>query len=88
MSATGVITLKNVVGGEVLDATTGEHEDVLDPATEEVIARAPVGGAADVTGGQVHRGLQGGVAAGVEDLEAFDGCDFVHGRGPEKRVVD
>jgi betaine-aldehyde dehydrogenase/aminobutyraldehyde dehydrogenase len=48
MSTTEVTTLKNVVGGESVDATTGEHEDVLDPATEEVIARAPLGGPADV----------------------------------------
>jgi betaine-aldehyde dehydrogenase/aminobutyraldehyde dehydrogenase len=48
MSTTEVRTLQNVVGGEVVDATTGEHEDVLDPATEEVIARAPLGGPADV----------------------------------------
>jgi betaine-aldehyde dehydrogenase/aminobutyraldehyde dehydrogenase len=49
MSTTEVTTLKNVVGGQVVDATTGEFEDVLDPATEEVIARAPLGGPADVT---------------------------------------
>ncbi|MDO9409558.1 aminobutyraldehyde dehydrogenase [Patulibacter sp.] len=48
MSTTEVTTLKNVVGGEVVDATTGELEDVLDPATEEVIARVPLGGPADV----------------------------------------
>lgn len=49
MSTTDVLTLKNVVGGEIVDATTGAFEDVLDPATEQVIARAPIGGAADVT---------------------------------------
>jgi len=48
MSTTEVTTLKNVVGGEIVDATTGEFEDVLDPATEEVIARSPLGGPADV----------------------------------------
>ncbi|CAB4942713.1 unannotated protein [freshwater metagenome] len=48
MSTTEVPTLKNVVGGEIVDATTGELEDVLDPATEEVVARAPLGGPADV----------------------------------------
>jgi 1-pyrroline dehydrogenase len=48
VSTTEVTTLKNVVGGEILDATTGAYEDVLDPATEEVIARAPLGGPADV----------------------------------------
>ncbi|WP_026910937.1 aminobutyraldehyde dehydrogenase [Patulibacter minatonensis] len=49
MSTTEVRTLSNVVGGEVVDALTGEFEDVLDPATEEVIARSPLGGPADVT---------------------------------------
>ncbi|MEV4423283.1 aminobutyraldehyde dehydrogenase [Patulibacter sp. NPDC049589] len=48
MSTTEVTTLKNVVGGEIVDATTGEFEDVLDPATEEVVARSPLGGPADV----------------------------------------
>ena len=48
MSTTDVPTLKNVVGGRIVDATTGELEDVLDPATEEVVARAPLGGPADV----------------------------------------
>ncbi|WP_210496010.1 aminobutyraldehyde dehydrogenase [Patulibacter sp. SYSU D01012] len=49
MSTTEVITLKNLVDGQLVDATTGEYEDVLDPATEEVIARMPLGGPADVT---------------------------------------
>ena len=49
MSTTEATPLRNVVGGEVVDATTGEFEDVLDPATEEVLARAPLGGPADVT---------------------------------------
>jgi 1-pyrroline dehydrogenase len=49
MSTTEVPTLQNVVYGEAMEATTGELGDVLDPATEEVIARAPLGGPADVT---------------------------------------
>lgn len=49
MSTADVTVLKNLVGGELVDATTGVLEDVIDPATEEVIARAPVGGAEDVT---------------------------------------
>lgn len=49
MSTADVTVLKNLVGGELVDSTTGVLEDVIDPATEEVIARAPVGGAADVT---------------------------------------
>jgi betaine-aldehyde dehydrogenase/aminobutyraldehyde dehydrogenase len=48
MSTTEVITLKNLVDGELVDATTGEYADVLDPATEEVIARMPLGGPEDV----------------------------------------
>ena len=43
-----VRTLSNVVGGEIVDATTGAYEDVLDPATTEVIARCPLGGPEDV----------------------------------------
>ncbi len=41
-------TLSNVVGGELVDATTGRLADVISPATEEVIARVPVGSVADV----------------------------------------
>jgi 1-pyrroline dehydrogenase len=47
MSATEQVTFANVVGGEIVHATTGDHEDVLNPATEEVIARVPKGGAQD-----------------------------------------
>jgi betaine-aldehyde dehydrogenase/aminobutyraldehyde dehydrogenase len=47
MSATEQVTFGNVVGGAFVDATTGDHEDVLNPATEEVIARAPLGSADD-----------------------------------------
>ena len=46
--STTVTEYRNVVGGEVVEATTGAYDDVIDPATEEVIARAPRGGAADV----------------------------------------
>ncbi|WP_320669384.1 gamma-aminobutyraldehyde dehydrogenase [Patulibacter defluvii] len=48
MSTTGVTTLQNVVGGQLVDATTDAFEDVIDPSTEEVIARAPLGGPEDV----------------------------------------
>ncbi|EHN12060.1 4-aminobutyraldehyde dehydrogenase [Patulibacter medicamentivorans] len=61
MSTTGVTTLQNVVGGQLVDATTGVFEDVIDPSTEEVIARAPVGGAEDVT-----RAVDAASAAGRE----------------------
>ncbi|MGX6448273.1 aminobutyraldehyde dehydrogenase [Patulibacter sp. S7RM1-6] len=48
MSTTDVITLQNLVDGALVDATTGRYDDVLDPATEEVIARVPLGGPEDV----------------------------------------
>lgn len=41
-------TLKNFINGDFLAAETEEHFDVLDPVTEEVIARSPISGAADV----------------------------------------
>lgn len=44
----GMRTLKNFINGDFLAAETEEHFDVLDPVTEEVIARSPVSGAADV----------------------------------------
>lgn len=40
--------LANYVGGEWVGAVSGELEDVIDPATEEVIGRVPVGSAEDV----------------------------------------
>ncbi|HKG37538.1 MAG TPA: aminobutyraldehyde dehydrogenase [Conexibacter sp.] len=40
---------RNVVGGELVDATTGAWDDVLSPASGETIGRAPAGAAADVT---------------------------------------
>jgi betaine-aldehyde dehydrogenase/aminobutyraldehyde dehydrogenase len=43
-----VTVLPNVVGGAAVEATTGVLEDVLDPATEQVVARAPLGDAEDV----------------------------------------
>ncbi|MGZ5310914.1 MAG: gamma-aminobutyraldehyde dehydrogenase [Solirubrobacterales bacterium] len=45
---TEVLELKNLIGGEFADPSTGESEDVLNPATGEVIARAPLSGAEDV----------------------------------------
>jgi 1-pyrroline dehydrogenase len=50
MTAVGdaVAVWRNVIGGELVDATAGALDDVLDPATEEVIARVPRGGEEDV----------------------------------------
>jgi betaine-aldehyde dehydrogenase len=45
---TEVLELKNLIGGEFSDPATGESEDVLNPATGEVIARSPLSGAEDV----------------------------------------
>ncbi|HET8975800.1 MAG TPA: gamma-aminobutyraldehyde dehydrogenase [Solirubrobacterales bacterium] len=45
---TEVLELRNFIGGEFSDPSTGESEDVLNPATGEVIARSPLSGAEDV----------------------------------------
>jgi 1-pyrroline dehydrogenase len=48
MSTATIPALRNLVGGELLDAVDGATRDVVNPATGEVIARVPEGGAADV----------------------------------------
>jgi betaine-aldehyde dehydrogenase/aminobutyraldehyde dehydrogenase len=48
MSTTTIRDYRNVVGGELVDGVDGALRDVVNPATGEVIARAPEGGAADV----------------------------------------
>ncbi|HMJ03699.1 MAG TPA: aminobutyraldehyde dehydrogenase [Conexibacter sp.] len=49
MSAAAALALhRNVVGGELVDGVAGEHDEVLNPATGEAIARVPRGTAADV----------------------------------------
>jgi 1-pyrroline dehydrogenase len=48
MSATEVRSFGNLVGGEIVDAVEGATREVLNPASGEVIARVPEGGAADV----------------------------------------
>ncbi len=40
--------VKMIIGGEAVDALDGQTFDVLNPATGKVIARAPLGGKADV----------------------------------------
>ena len=45
---TAIATYRNVAGGELVDAVGGELDDVIEPATEEVLARAPRGTEADV----------------------------------------
>ncbi len=42
------LTFRNVIDGELVDARSGETYDVLDPASGEVYAHAPVSGAEDV----------------------------------------
>jgi betaine-aldehyde dehydrogenase/aminobutyraldehyde dehydrogenase len=46
--STTVTSYKNFVGGEWVDAATGETMEVLNPATGEVIAEVPRGGEEDV----------------------------------------
>ena len=48
MSSVSVPVLRNFIGGEYVDAKDGATSDVVDPATEEVYATAPVSGPADV----------------------------------------
>ena len=40
--------VKMIIGGEQIDAAEGQTFDVTNPATGQVIARAPLGGAEDV----------------------------------------
>jgi betaine-aldehyde dehydrogenase len=40
--------LHNVIGGEAAEPADGRYEDLVDPATGEVFASAPVSGKADV----------------------------------------
>ncbi len=42
------LELRNFVGGEHVDATDGRRMDLVDPATGEVFASAPVSSAEDV----------------------------------------
>jgi betaine-aldehyde dehydrogenase len=46
--ATTVTRLKNFIGGTFVDSAEGETEPILNPATGEVIAHAPLSTAADV----------------------------------------
>jgi len=46
--AEGVLKLRNLVGGEWISSLSGRVAPVLNPATADVIALAPVGDAADV----------------------------------------
>jgi betaine-aldehyde dehydrogenase len=45
---TKVLELKNMIGGKFVEPTDGEMEDVFNPATGEVIARAPLSSEKDV----------------------------------------
>ena len=42
------LELRNFVGGDHVDATDGRRMDLVDPATGEVFATAPLSGAEDV----------------------------------------
>ncbi len=46
--ATATITLQNLIDGELVDASSGETEAVINPATGEEIARMPLSTAEDV----------------------------------------
>lgn len=48
MTRTETLLLKNYIGGRWVDAAAKQIEDVLNPATGEVIARVPLSSAADV----------------------------------------
>jgi betaine-aldehyde dehydrogenase len=45
---TEVLELKNFIGGEFSDPSSGDYEDVINPANGEVIARSPLSSAEDV----------------------------------------
>ena len=40
--------LRNVIGGERVDAASGETTDIVDPSTGQVVAKAPVSSQEDV----------------------------------------
>src|SRR5215203_6199676 len=48
IAETGVRTLENYVGGRWVEAQTAEHQEVRNPATDEVLAHVPLSNAADV----------------------------------------
>jgi betaine-aldehyde dehydrogenase len=50
-TAVGVRNVRMIVGGEQVDALDGQTFEVVNPATGEVIAHAPLGGKADVDRG-------------------------------------
>ena len=43
-----VLELQNMIGGKFVKPSTGEMDDVLNPATGEVIAKSPLSGAEDI----------------------------------------
>ena len=46
--ATTTVKLKNFIGGELVEPAAGQTEEVLDPATLEVIGEAPLSNEEDV----------------------------------------
>ena len=44
MAATATRTLKNFVNGEYVEPQSGRYSDVVNPATGETYAQAPVSG--------------------------------------------
>ena len=62
----GVATYRNVVAGAVVDGVEGALDDVLNPATEQVIAQVP-SGTAERRGAGGGRRLGGGAGLGGDD---------------------
>ena len=50
--ATEVLDLKNMIGGEFVAPAEGKTEDVVNPATGEVIAHSPLSTGEDVDRGE------------------------------------
>jgi 1-pyrroline dehydrogenase len=48
VSTVAILELRNLVGGQLVDAVDGATRDILNPATGEVIARVPEGSIGDV----------------------------------------
>ena len=46
--STATRTLRNFIGGEHADPADGRTSAIVDPSTAQVVAEAPVSGAADV----------------------------------------
>ena len=87
-TASGVRDYKNYVGGEWIEASSGETFDVINPATEEVIATVPNMSREDAQGaiGTAREAFDSGVWSGLapDERSVLLACDAFRalGRAP------